>query len=164
MTSFLSIDQFVAAVREGDFQELIQDDVRVNQGYLYGDFIDHPEKFQKWATLYEMAVDMESRLKNELQRMYAHCDKHTRDELKMSGIKYTEKMVENTVITHPKYLEVQEEYHDAKLISGLLKAARDAMIHRRDMLIQLGATARAEGSADISIREDAAKRIVGRNQ
>lgn len=161
MTEYLSLSEFVEAVEADTFQELIHDDVKVNQGYLFGDFIDHPEKFQKWATLYEMAVAWETSLKHELQRMYARCDQLAREDMKAAGIRATEKMVENTVITHPKYLEVQEEYHNAKRISGLLKAARDAMIHRRDMLIQLGATVRAEGAADISIREEAAKSIVG---
>ena len=70
-----------------------------------------------------------------------------------SSVKLTEKMVENTVITHPEYVESLNNHLDAKRTAGLLKAARDAMIHRRDMLIQLGATHRAEGTSDIRIRE-----------
>ncbi len=159
MTDPLALAEMIV-IGENEFVNSLREDVSINQGDLFGDFLVHPERFGYWATLYELAVDQETRLKNELARMYAKVDYNTRTELKNSSIRTTEKMVENTVITHPKYLEVQEEYHDAKLRSGLLKAARDAMIHRRDMLIQLGATARAEGASGISIREEAVKSIV----
>jgi hypothetical protein len=159
MTTVLNFADVAPAIECDEFDTLVQEDVRVNDGFLSGDFIDHPEKMHKWGSLYERALDVETRLKNELARMYAKVDHNTRLELKSSGMKSTEKMVENTVITHPKYLEVLEEYHDAKLQTGLLKAAKDAMIHRRDMLIQLGASARAEGFSDISIREDAVKNM-----
>jgi hypothetical protein len=62
-------------------------------------------------------------------------------------------MVENTVITHPMYVELQDKYLAAKLNTSLLRTAKDAMIHRRDMLIQLGANYRAEGMSDISLKE-----------
>jgi hypothetical protein len=65
-------------------------------------------------------------------------------------------MVENTVITDPKYVELQEKYLDAKRNAGVLKSARDAMIHRKDMLVQMGANYRAEGSSDISLKEQQA--------
>jgi hypothetical protein len=151
----------VITVGNYEFANSLSEDVHINQGNLVGDFLEHPERFAYWATIYELALDQEVRLKNELQRMYAKVDHNTRLEAASAAVKMTEKKVENTVVTHPKYVEVLEEYNDAKLRSGLLKAARDAMIHRRDMLIQLGATARAEGASDISIREDAVKGIVG---
>lgn len=144
-----------------EYPNTLNEDVRVNQGSLIHDFSDHTEKMAYWATLYELSLDQETRLKNELSRAYAHCDKEVRQQADMSGVKMTEKKVENSVITHPMYTEIQEEYQQAKARTGLLKAARDAMIHRRDMLIQLGATARAEGDSDISIRGDAAKDVVG---
>lgn len=147
---------------ELDFDAALARDVHINQGDLYGDFLIHPGRFAYWATLYEMSLHEVNTLKNELKRMYAKIDFNTRQEMKNAGMKSTEMMVENTVITHPKYVELQSECGEAELRSGLLKAARDAMIHRRDMLIQLGATARAEGAADISIREDTVRDIINR--
>jgi hypothetical protein len=155
------LDADMIVIGDDEYENTLAEDVLINQGALHVDFIEHPQKFTKWATLYELALDKEIRLKNELQRMYAKVDFVVREEAAASAVKMTEKKVENSVVTHPKYLEVLEEYHDAKLQSGLLKAARDAMIHRRDMLIQLGATYRAEGQSDISIREQTAREVVG---
>jgi len=135
------------------YENTLLEDSRINQGDLAGDFEHHPQVFARWATLYEMSLDYVERLKRGNERDYARLDHLVRMDGKASSVKLTEKMVENTVITHPDYLESLNNYLGAKLTSGLLKAARDAMIHRRDMLIQLGATHRAEGVSDISIRD-----------
>lgn len=148
----------------GDYEtkNTLKQDVSINNGYLTGDFLNQPEVFLRWATLYELSAHEEIDLKNELARVYAREDYKARSEMKAAGIKATEKMVENTVITSANYVETLDKYHESKRKTALLKAAKDAMIHRRDMLIQLGATARAEGQQDIYIKEDAVKSIVGK--
>lgn len=119
-------------------------------------FVEHAELFAWYATAYELASSHESNLKTELGRKYAILDANARQQAKQANVKMTEKMVENTVITSPAYRSLEDEYLKAKRSTGLLKAAKDAMIHRRDMLIQLGANYRAEGASDISLREQAA--------
>ena len=123
-------------------------------------FMDHADLFAWYATAYELALDHELRLKADLKRMYARVDAKTRQDAKMANVKMTEKMVENTVITDPTYRAVEDDYLDAQRNAGLLKAARDAMLQRRDMLIQLGATYRAEGMSDISIKEQIATKYI----
>jgi len=116
-------------------------------------FFEQAELFGWYATAYELAMDVESRLKEEVARMYARLDHMHRTNGKASGVKMTEKMVENTVITDPQYVKLYGDYLDAKRNSGLLKSTKEAMIHRRDMLIQMGANYRAEGQSDITIKE-----------
>lgn len=119
-------------------------------------FTDHAGLFAWYATAYELASAHESRLKTELGRKYALLDANARQQAKQAGVKMTEKMVENTVITSPAYKTLEDDYLKAKMNAGLLKAAKDAMIHRKDMLVQLGANYRAEGASDISLKEKAA--------
>lgn len=144
-------DTFI--IGETQFPNRLGEDLSVNHSALSDVFATHAEKFAWYSTAYELAQDHEARLKEELARTYARVDHKIRMEAKGANVKMTEKMVENSVITHPIYTELQEKYLDAKRNSGLLKAARDAMIHRRDMLIQMGANYRAEGASDISLRE-----------
>lgn len=120
-------------------------------------FMEHSQLFAWYATAYELALDNEARLKEELSRTYARLDHLHRVNGKAAGVKMTEKMVENTVITDPAYIKASGEYLDAKRNTGLLKAAKDAMIHRRDMLIQMGATYRAEGQSDITLKQNVYK-------
>lgn len=139
------------------FRSDFREDVRIIDSALNNEFCHHAERFSKYATAYELASDVEARLKEELARVYAQQDYLARSDLKRANIKHTEKMVENTVITAPAYVEKQEEYLESKKNSGLLKVMRDAMIHRRDMLIQLGANYRAEGISDITLKTEAYK-------
>lgn len=143
----------VFTIGQTKFPNRLDEDLAVNQSVLSEEFAHHAERFAWYSTAYELAANHEARLKEELARAYAHVDARVREDARGSGVKMTEKAVENTVITHPIYNEVQEEYLTAKRNTGLLKSARDAMIHRRDMLIQLGANYRAEGVSDIALRE-----------
>lgn len=116
-------------------------------------FFEQAELYAWYATAQELAMDVEARLKEEVARVYARLDHHHRSAGKASGVKMTEKMTENSVITDPQYVKIHGEYLDAKRNTGLLKASKEAMIHRKDMLIQMGANYRAEGQSDISIKQ-----------
>lgn len=61
-------------------------------------------------------------------------------------MKLTEKMVENEVITNPLYEAAMQAYLQAKKEHGLLMVGREAMGHRKEMLISLGANYRAEAN------------------
>jgi hypothetical protein len=141
--------------RIGDttFPNHLNEHIDVRSQHINECFMDHPQLFAWYATAFELALDKEGRAKEELARTYARLDHMHRTNGKAAGVKMTEKMVENTVITDPLYTKTHGEYLDAKRNTGLLKAAKEAMIHRRDMLIQMGATYRAEGLSDISLKE-----------
>lgn len=150
----------VFTIGDNTFPNNLKEHLAVRNVPINDAFMDHAELFAWYATAYELAVDHESRLKVELKRKYALLDHKHRQDGKMAGVKMTEKMVENTVITDPSYVQLENDYLSAQRNSGLLKAARDAMLQRRDMLIQLGATYRAEGASDISLREMAAEKYI----
>jgi len=139
-------------IGDTEYERNLNSDLRVNTGNLSEEFAVHAEKFAWYSTAYELALDNELKLKSKLERHYAQVDYIVREEARQAAVKMTEKKVENSVITHPEYAAVQGDYLDAKRNSGLLKAARDAMVHRRDMLIQLGANYRAEGVSDITLK------------
>ena len=142
----------VYTIGDTEFPNRLAEDLHVNHTALSEVMGEHAEKFAWYSTAYELAQDHEARLKEELAKTYARLDHKIRMEAKGASVRMTEKMVENSVITHAMYTELQDKYLDAKRATGLLKAARDAMIHRRDMLIQMGANYRAEGAADVSLR------------
>lgn len=137
-----------------EYPNKLQEHLSLRTQNVNDSFCDHGELFAWYATAHEVALDLEVRAKEELARIYARLDHQTRTAAKGAGVKMTEKMTENTVITDPQYIAEQSKYHDAKRNTGLLKAAKDAMIHRRDMLVQLGATYRAEGNSDMNLLTD----------
>lgn len=136
------------------YESQLEEDLFVNRADLSNEFARHAERFAFYATAYELSVERYTRLENALKRLYAQLDHEKRLALMNSGVKTTEKMIENSVITDDRYTAGEEEVLDAQKQVGLLKAARDAMIHRRDMLVSLGATYRAEVRADVSMMAD----------
>jgi len=145
----------------------IEEDVRVNPADLEYEFETHPEKYAWWAFLAEHAKADVEMMKNQLSVLYAQLDFKIRDKArqeeelaktqKRKPIKYTEKMVESEVLTSAEYQEAMTAYLEAKKTAGLAAAGRDAMNHRRDMLLQIGANYRVEGQADPVILKEAAK-------
>jgi hypothetical protein len=132
----------------------LKEDLRIDRTNLDEEFIEHSSKYAWYSTAYELCLDKERRLKSELARAYAQLDVQARMSMKAQGIRVSEKKVENMVITSKDYVELQEEYFNAQRMTGLLKAARDAMIHKKECLISLGANIRAELASDPSLLQD----------
>ena len=147
----------VFRIGSNTFPNKLNEHLDLQGKHINDSFMEHGQLFAWYATAYELALDNETRLKEELARTYARLDHLHRTNGKAAGVKMTEKMVENTVITDPAYIKASGDYLDAKRNTGLLKAAKDAMIHRRDMLIQMGATYRAEGQSDITLKQQVYK-------
>lgn len=145
------------SVGDMTFESKLQEDLFVNRSDLNSEFVRHPERYAFYATCYEIAAAKENNYKVNLDRLYAILDHEHRGALAMAGVKTTEKMVENSVITDSRYTALQDEYLQAQKSAAILKAAMFAMQHRKDMLIQLGSAARAEFNADVSLRAAAAK-------
>ena len=84
------------------------------------------------------------------------------------GEKVTESKVEKLIYQHTSHVEALEELATlrlelAKAVADAvtLRAAKDAMEQRKDMLISLGAHLRDEGSnTELSIKKERAKEIL----
>jgi len=144
------IEQFKIA--EEEYGNSLQEDLYINSTDLSTAFEDHAQRFSWYATAYELASDYDGRLKIELERLAATLYNDFKSEAVSIGTKITEKGLDSKVITNQYYLALQDQFLNAKRQTGLLKAARDAMIHRKDMLVSAASNYRAEIQADISLR------------
>jgi hypothetical protein len=130
-----------------------EEDVKVNSSDLDGDFCSFPSQYHNYASLYEEASDQERRLKVELARMGARLDPEARRHLAEANIRESQAKVDSWVTTHKLYVEIHDELLDVQRTVGLLKAARDAMLSKKDALVSLGANRRKELDAFPSIRQ-----------
>jgi ATP-dependent protease HslVU (ClpYQ) peptidase subunit len=105
----------------------------------------------------ELAKDRVAVLKTKLDQLYARIDYRVRTEATNAKVKLTEKMVENTVITDPEYVKLQQELLVARKDNGMLVCGVEALAQRKEMLISLGANARASLTAGPRINEEATK-------
>lgn len=148
------------SIGEDQYPYDLAKDAKIVKQDLSGEFQSHAETFSFYATAYELALDHEARLKAQLDRIYAMEDYKCRTNASQANIKLTEKMVENTVLTQDAYVDATNQYLEAKKNVGLLRAAKDTLIQKRDMLMQLGALMRAEGASDISMKQEAVKNLL----
>lgn len=132
----------------------LEEDTQIDLSSLEMEATNQATRFAKYATAFAISEIVEKRLKMELEALSAKIDVRTRMEAKQAQIKLTEKMAEHTVKGSKEYLEKNEELLQAQEITGLLKQAKDAMIHKRDMLVQLIALKRQEQGSDISMKAD----------
>ena len=94
----------VFKIGEQEFDNNLDEHLNLRTKNVNECFMEHAELFAWYATAYELALDVEIRAKDALSRLYARVDAQARDAARSAGVKMTEKMVENTVITDPQYV------------------------------------------------------------
>lgn len=141
------------------YKSQLEEDLYVNLSDLNGEFTRHPERFAFYGTCYELASIKVQQYETAIKRLYALIDHEKRAELMNSGIKVTEKMIENSVVTDDRYTALQDEALEVQRRCSVLKVAMVAMTQRKDMLIQLGSAFRAEMQADVSMKAAAARDV-----
>lgn len=132
----------------------LEADTQLDLSCLEHEACRQADVFAKYATAFAIAETEEKRVKIELEALTAKIDVRARMEANQANIKFTEKMAEHTIKGSQEYLDKTDELLQAQNITGLLKQAKDAMIHKRDMLVQLIALKRQEQASDISMKAD----------
>jgi hypothetical protein len=163
---------------------VLADDAVVDKGNLEDEFCRLPELLAWWLTAIELQREVVNTLKFDCDRLMAVVDYNTRQEAKNTNdvmleqaqaanlkakdmpslIKLTEKMVENTVLTHPDVKVAKDALLIASKNLGLLEAGKTALLAKKDMLVSLGANYRAEGAMNPVILQDAMKERIRREQ
>jgi len=83
-----------------------------------------------------------------------------RDDAAAAGNKVTEAQLEKTVQVHETVIAMRRALNEAKQIEAVTKVAVEGFRHRKDMLVQHGATSREEMKGEVSI----ARRMVAADE
>lgn len=137
-----------------DFEFNLDDDVSINNADLDREFTRQVELFARYSTAYELSMYEVSKHKMELDNLAANIDVAARKQADESGVKLTVSMADHTIKGNLEYQAKQDELFQSQRTTGLLKQARDAMIQKKDMLIQLGYNQRQERGSDITMKTD----------
>ena len=132
----------------------LDDAVSIDLTNLDREFIRQAKLFARYSTAYEISLKEVSGLKADLDSVSAQVDVFNRKQAADSGTKLTEKMAEHAIKGSVEFLRKNEELLCAQQITGLLKQARDAMIQKKDMLIQLGYNQRQERASDLTMKSE----------
>lgn len=137
--------------------EVFRQDVSVSPVELQRNFIEHSGLFAHYAAQQVEAMRTEGRMKISMEITEAKAAKGIRDAFaadteKEKGAKLTEAMIDQGVTRTPEVVTARLAYINAKANTQLAQLAVEAFRQRRDMLIQLGASAREELKGDIRTR------------
>ncbi len=133
--------------------EYFRECVRINPEDIQSEFIRIPADLAYWNKQYADALkvylDLEIDVKVTKGRVYTLC----KDMIVMKGGKPTEEQMKALVESNEDYILVQQEAAAAETTKNRLYGNLDAVRSKKEMLISLGATLRAEMEGDPSLRE-----------
>jgi hypothetical protein len=115
------------------------------------DEVDLDKEYREQSALYAYFVVEAAKAErehasavDEKDFVHAECDEFYREEIRDTGVKLTEAMVESAIIQDDEYREVRIQLLRAKEHWTILKGIVRALEQRANMLISLGAHRRAE--------------------
>jgi hypothetical protein len=154
-----------AFTREGEGFGSFEENVSINDENLDEEFIRQPGLYGHYAKMEAIAQGKLLSAKARLDVIQAEVYRTLRTKYEEGGEKFTEKKLEMDVVTHKNYKAAMAQYIKAKEDADLCRAARDALSHRRDMLIQLGSSKRLqreqEGIAILAGKAEKARAVMG---
>ena len=146
----ISVKQYVTA-------DEIKKDSAINPSDLSQAMMDQPGLTAHYGTQLALAEFQENKVRQLRDARAAVADNRIRERVREESGKITEAAIEKEIDRHPSVIQAQSALNEAKLVVGIAKGAVEAMKHRRDMLIQMGAQARAEMEGEIRIRSSEAR-------
>lgn len=145
------------------YPNTISRDIRIDRSNLNAEFLRQPEVYAYYASMEAIAKGRAAHLKWQRDIVYAQVDAQVRNQARVEmaqdkSIKYTEKMYESQVKTHPDYQAVMIELIEMEKLAGILGGFRNALEHKRTSLMSLGADDRI-GAFDPKVLEAQAAEV-----
>lgn len=120
---------------------------------LQEDFMRYSADFAWWSERSADARREVALLKLEVDTLKGDADAEVRESIAKAGGKVTEAAVDAALRSHPGLLAAKKRLIDGEHFAGRIDAVVDGLRAKRDMLVGLGATFRAEQKADPLLRD-----------
>jgi hypothetical protein len=105
--------------------------------------------FVHYGTLAAKAARQVDNIKLLLENTEAAVYRVLRDRMVQAGEKVTEALLDKNVSRHERVIGVKKALNEAKQIEAIAKIAVEGFRHRKDMLVQHGATEREEMKGEL---------------
>jgi len=126
------------------------DDVVIDERNIDVELAEHPAKFALWATMHSEAKDAVAVLKLKMDRLEADLVDEHKNSVAAGEKKPTDKETAAYVVRHRKYRELEDDKLKQDKVVDRMQVARDAMTHRRDMLVALATNIRRQLDVDLA--------------
>lgn len=132
----------------------IQEDIKLDPHDLSSEFVKQPSLLLHYSRLFAKAAAETRECKFKLEVKEAELSARIKERLERGGNRATERAIDIDLKSSVEWQSAKVALNDAQYQEALLRAAVDSLIHKRDMLIQLGSKERAEMNANIVLMEE----------
>jgi hypothetical protein len=122
----------------------------INTANLSTEMSNQPSLYARASYLYSMAKRYTANCKMAMEIKYAQIFRDYR-------VDNAEKTCDTYVKDHPDFRKIRQMYIDAEHQEFAIRALVDGLQHKKDMLIQLGATLRQEMITRVAVMEEQAQ-------
>jgi len=126
----------------------------ISQTNISTDMSIQPHLYARASYLYSMAKTFTANCKMAMEIKYAQIFRDYRTD-------NAEKTCDTYVKDHPEFRKIRQMYIDAEHQEFAIRALVDGLQHKKDMLIQLGATLRQEMITRVAVMEGQAHAFLG---
>lgn len=131
----------------------IKADVSVNATDLDSVMMDHASMYVHYGMNTVNARRQYDRIKNAVEILEAKLDAEYRDLLAAEGKKVTEKMIENAIKCDKRYSAAHSKQIEAHTIWKLCEVAENALIQRKDLILEIARDRRKEREGQLRVLE-----------
>jgi hypothetical protein len=153
----------VRKVQVKDF--LAEEDLKGKLAYSLNDLstamAEQASLFAHFGVLAAKASRQVDNIKILIENTEARVDREIREAMVMLNEKITEGIVERKIARHPQVVAYKRALNEARQIEKVAATTLEAFRHRRDMLVQAGATSREEMKGELTMN---VKRELADNQ
>lgn len=135
-----------------DPRTLIQD-TQVNVETIDTGMMKQASLYAHYAVIAARTSEYADNVKTARDVLESKIDREVRDEAVSTGMKITEKMIENAIKLDSRWIRAAKATNKAKANAELAKSALEALKQKRDMLIQIGVSIREEMKGEMRLKE-----------
>lgn len=132
----------------------VNEDLRIDEDNLNSEYTKQPSLFTWYAVMSAESEALRDSLKFELEMLYAQIGKQVRLEIELCGDKVTEKLIDQEIARKEEYRQKKEELLEANRQFNVMKAVKEGLVQKKDMLISLGANLRGEIGSNVKILKE----------
>jgi hypothetical protein len=155
----VSMGDVVTTFENEEYAKKAAELIKIDATNLGEEFVEQPNRYAYFAVQTANAKRRYAQIEFEFDTLYATLDAEKRIAAKsVPTVKYTEQMYKNEVVTDQRYQLKHKELIAAEHTVNVMQAIRNSFEHRKDMLMQLGASDRVGVRDPRSLDEAAVER------
>lgn len=145
-TGDIPLERFINA-------EQLKKDVAINMNDLDNAMMQHASLYVYYAGQTVKARRQHDRLKNAFEILEARLDKFYRDQFATEGKKVTEGAIRQALVADERWSNAQGRVIEANSIFRMCEVAEDALVQRKDMILEIARDRRKEREGQMRVLE-----------